>query len=157
MPGVPRGWLSIALESTQKQNLLKNIIDGPPFRRKKPLAKRWLDSLQQSSSERYTTPSGSPMSLWFPRKTIHFECVLTSNTSIGPAQKIISLYPASTRLSTQLRDVSDYPSWMLIPGTNRSDCLDPMRSRMLSSPRSGVFAMLLCPLASRMPVPHSCA
>ena len=67
------------------------------------------------------------------------------------------LYPASTRLSTQLRDVSDCPSWTHIPGTIKSDCLDPTRSKQLSSPHSGVFIMLPCPLASRMLVPHSCA
>ena len=93
----PGGWLSITLESTQKRNMLKNIFDGPPFRRKRPLAKRWLDSLQQSSSERYTTPSGSPMSSWFPRSTTHLACALISNISIGPARKIIFLFPASTK------------------------------------------------------------
>ena len=87
------GWLSTAYELTRKQNLLRNIFDGPPFRRKKPFARRWLDSLQQSLSERYTTPSGSPMSSWFPRRTTHFACALISSISIGPAQKIISLSP----------------------------------------------------------------
>ena len=42
-------------------------------------------------------------------------------------QKILFLYPALTILLTQLRDVSDCPSWTLIPGTIRSDCMDPMR------------------------------
>ena len=93
----PGDWLSIVLESTQQQNQLKNIFGDPPSRREKPLARRWLDSLQQSLSERYTTPSGSPMSSWSPRRTSHFACALTLNTSIGPARKIISLSPASTR------------------------------------------------------------
>ena len=103
----PGDWLSIALESIRRQNLLKNIFDGPPFRRKKPLARRWLDSLQQSSSERYTTPSGSPMSSWFPRRTTHFACALISNISIGPAQKIIFLSLASTKLSTRPQGARD--------------------------------------------------
>ena len=155
MLGVPRGLAEHRLR-VEKRNQLKNIFDGPPFRRKKPLARRWLDSLQQSSSERYTTPSGSPMSSWFPRRTTHFACALISNISIGPAQKIIFLSLASTKLSTRLRDVSDFLSWTLIPGTIRSVCLDPMRSKRLSSPHSGASAISPCHSASRMPGPHSC-
>ena len=103
----PGDWLGTALESIQKQNLLKNIFDGPPFRRKKPLAKRWLDCWRLDLSERYTTPSGSPMSSWFPRRTIHFVCALISNISIGPARKIIFLSLTSTKLSTRPQGARD--------------------------------------------------
>ena len=89
----PGGWLSIIYESTQKQNLSKNIFDGPPSRRERPLARRWLGSWQQSLSERFTTPSGSPMLSWSPRRTNHFACASNSNISIGPARKIIFSSP----------------------------------------------------------------
>ena len=102
----PGGWLSIVYESTQKQNLSKNIFDGPPSRREKPFARRWLGSWQQSLSERFTTPSGSPMLSWSPRRTSHFACALISNISIEPTRKIIFLSLASTKLSTRLRGVS---------------------------------------------------
>src|SRR3954469_20865255 len=36
----PGDWLSTAFESTQKSNQLRNISDGPPFRRERPLAKK---------------------------------------------------------------------------------------------------------------------
>ena len=38
-----------------------------------------------------------------------------------------SLSPASTKLSTQLRDVSVCPFWTHIPGTIRSDCMAPTK------------------------------
>ena len=79
------GWLSIVYESTQKRSLSKNIFDGPPSRKERPLARRWLGSWQQSLSEKFTTPSGSPMLSWSPRRTSHFTCALISNISIGPA------------------------------------------------------------------------
>ena len=40
----PGGWLSTVCESTQRQNLSRNICDGPPSRKGRLLAKRWLGS-----------------------------------------------------------------------------------------------------------------
>ena len=93
----PGDWLRTVCESTLKCNQSRNIFDGPPYRREKQLARNWLGFWQLSSSERFTTPSGSPMLSWSPRRTSHFACALTLNTSIGPARKIISLSPALTR------------------------------------------------------------
>ena len=89
----PENWLSTICGSIRKQNLSKNIFDGPSSRRERPLARRWLGSWQQSLSERFTTPSGSPMLSWSPRRTSHFACALTLNISIGPARQIIFLSP----------------------------------------------------------------
>ena len=93
----PGGWLSTVYESTQKRNQSRNIFDGPPYKREKQLVRKWLGSWQLSSSERFTTPSGSPMLLWSLRRTTHFACALTSSISIGPARKITFLSPASTK------------------------------------------------------------
>ena len=87
----PGDWLSTASESTNQQNQSKSIFGGPLSRRERPLVKKWLDCWRQDLSERYTTPSGLPMSSWFPRRTSHSACALTSSTSIGPARKIIFL------------------------------------------------------------------
>ena len=55
-------WLSTVCKSTQRQNPLRSISIGPPRRRERQLARRWLGFWPLSSFARYTTPSGSPMS-----------------------------------------------------------------------------------------------
>ena len=98
----PGDWLSTICESTQRQNPLKSISVCLPRRREKRLVRRWLGFWLPSSSTRYTTPSGSPTSLWSPRNINHFECVLISSTSIRPARKIISLPPPPHRPDCRL-------------------------------------------------------
>jgi len=48
----PGGWLSTVCVSTQKQNQSKSIFYGPPLRRERRLARRWLGSCLLSSSKR---------------------------------------------------------------------------------------------------------
>src|SRR3954462_1699535 len=39
----PEDWLSTDYESTQSSSPLRNIFDGPPSRRERPLARKWPD------------------------------------------------------------------------------------------------------------------
>ncbi|KAI4996058.1 hypothetical protein ZWY2020_041156, partial [Hordeum vulgare] len=106
--------------------------DMPGVPREKPIGKEVANFWQPTSFARYTTPSGSLMLSWCPRRTSLSVCASISSILIRSVRKTISCFSALIKSLIRLRLASAYPSLM------------PIRAIIRSTTRYLSYLMLHC-------------
>ena len=109
MPGVTRELAEHCLRVDPKAKHVKEHLRQSAVEKRKAIGEEVARLLAAEFIREIYLSEWLANVVMVPKKGIHFVCVWISSISIGPARKIISLSPASTRLSTRLRDVNVCP------------------------------------------------